>query len=423
MPSYTILPAGRPTQAAASESGSTSNGCYFNDIDQGTIAMPCAPSTSVLEGGATYDYNTGGWIESTSQTHAVQASPNCNIVNSGDVIGTLSGFSATTGYDEATGLGSLNIANVVGAWPTGGPSPTFALSATNVSMGAGATSGNTSTITVMPTDGFIGAVNFTCSVTSTPTNPTSPVTCPATITPADVTGSAEATTTVAVGSTSTTTQGTYVITVHGTTSGSITQPSTTFNVTIAPTYSVTAGAAPNISSPGGGTTSAITVTGSGGYTGNVTLSCSLKSGPANQSGDAPGCNVTYASGSSISLSTTATSGQATAAVTTYAPSTANLVYPKLGNGKGWLGAGGGAVLALVFFFGIPARRRSWRSMLGILVAMVALGILSSCGGSTNSVSTPNPGTAAGTYTFTVSSSTTGTAVTPTPTTTFQVVVN
>ena len=60
--------------------------------------------------------------------------------------------------------------------------------------------------------------------------------------------------------------------------------------------------------------------------------------------------------------------------------TANLVYPKLGNHKGWLGAGSGAVLALLVFFCIPARRRSWRAMLSILVAMIALGALASCGG-------------------------------------------
>jgi hypothetical protein len=49
------------------------------------------------------------------------------------------------------------------------------------------------------------------------------------------------------------------------------------------------------------------------------------------------------------------------------------------------------------FFGIPARRRSWRAMLSILVAMIALGGLASCGGGVAG----NPGTTPGTYTVTV----------------------
>ena len=125
-------------------------------------------------------------------------------------------------------------------------------------------------------------------------------------------------------------------------------------------------------SPGGSTTSTVTVASSGGYAGSVTLTCSLNSGgPTNPSGDAPSCSIT--TGSPVTLSATTISGQATATVTTVAASTSDLVYPKFGKGKGWLGAGTGAVLALLFFFGIPARRRSWRSMLSIVVAMVALG--------------------------------------------------
>jgi hypothetical protein len=117
---------------------------------------------------------------------------------------------------------------------------------------------------------------------------------------------------------------------------------------------------------------------------------------------------------------------ATFAIGTSAP-IAELTLPKTnGHGRGWAGAGGGAVLALLMFFGIPARRRSWRSMVGMIVLMVALGSLAGCGGGGSSNSggggNSDPGTAAGTYTFTV----TGVgnpSVTPTPTTTFAVTVN
>jgi hypothetical protein len=425
----------------SAESVTTSTSCYFNDIDNGptassgspaytdaqTISVPCSLTSGTVEGG------NGGGPDSGA---AGVASPNCYKLNSGDIVGTLAAsasagsqsYNSTPGFDLATGLGSLNVANVVNAWPTGAPSPTFFLTATGVSIAAGATTGNTSTITVQPSDGFTGAVSFTCSVTSTPSNPTSPVTC-GTIASADVTGSAETTTTMTVGSTSSTTGGAYVITVTGK-NGSITQTATV-NVTVTavavtPAYAVTATSPSTGIAPGSNATSTVTVTGSGGYAGSITLTCSLApGGPSNSSGDAPSCSVT--SGSPVTLSALTTSGQATATVTTVAASTADLVYPKSGSSKGWLGAGGGAVLALLVFFWIPARRRSWQKMLCLLAAMVALGVLSSCGGSSGGTCTTNcvasnPGTAAGTYTFTVTSSG-NPAVSPAPSATFTVTVN
>lgn len=133
----------------------------------------------------------------------------------------------------------------------------------------------------------------------------------------------------------------------------------------------------------------------------------------------PTCNVsgiiTYAAG--------VASGSGTATVATTAASSAKLARPKLGNH--WLG-GGGAVLAFLVFLGIPARRKSWRAMLGIVVVTFAVGFLSSCGGgnasSGGSGGTSVSATSAGTYTFTVS----GTGDDPAKTaesTTFQVTVN
>jgi hypothetical protein len=88
-------------------------------------------------------------------------------------------------------------------------------------------------------------------------------------------------------------------------------------------------------------------------------------------------------------------------VTTTAAATSELVRPKIGPGREWLGAGGGAVLALLLFFGIPARRRSWRTMLGALVLMVIMGAMAGCGGSGGGGGNKNLGTTAGNYVFTV----------------------
>jgi hypothetical protein len=101
-----------------------------------------------------------------------------------------------------------------------------------------------------------------------------------------------------------------------------------------------------------------------------------------------------------------------------------LLKPTLdGKHNGWLG--GGAVLAFLVFLGIPARRRSWRQMLGVLVLIAALGGLSSCGSGgtgTGTTTQTDPGTTAGVYTFTVQSTGSPT-VTPGVSTTFQVTVN
>ena len=188
-------------------------------------------------------------------------------------------------------------------------------------------------------------------------------------------------------------------------------------------YTVSAAApAPATIAPGSSATSNVTVSSSLLYSGTVTLSCALTTYP-NGAVYLPSCAFT--GGSTVTLSGTTTSGTATATVSTTA-TTSELVYPKMpGKGRGWLGAGGGAALALLIFVGIPARRRNWRQMLGTLVVMVALGSMAGCSSVSGGGSTPpppNPGTTAGNYTFTV----TGTGnpvVTPAPTTTFIVTVN
>jgi hypothetical protein len=176
-----------------------------------------------------------------------------------------------------------------------------------------------------------------------------------------------------------------------------------------------AGAAVSVA-PGAttGNTSTITVTpGSGGFLGTVSLTCSISPTASN---DQATCSLSPAS---VNLSGT-TAQTSTLTIGTTA-ATAGLVYPKLGNRKGWLGAGSGAVLALLVFFAIPARRRSWRAMLSILVAMIALGALASCGGgsSNSGGGGGNAGTTPGTYTVTVTGASGATIASGTVTLTVQ----
>ena len=168
-----------------------------------------------------------------------------------------------------------------------------------------------------------------------------------------------------------------------------------FSVTInnAPGATFTIAGAAVAVAPGAttGNTSTITIMpGSDGFLGTVSLTCSIS---PTASDDQATCSL---SPTSVTLNGT-TAQTSILTIRTTAP-TADLVYPKLGNRKGWLGAGSGAVLALLVLFGIPARRRSWRAMLSILVAMITLGALASCGGVGGG---GNAGTTAGNYTVTV----------------------
>ncbi len=61
----------------------------FHDVTTGTIAMPCSKGTL-----------------------------NCTVNTGSDQYGVLSGYATTAGYDLATGLGSVNAANLVNAWAT-----------------------------------------------------------------------------------------------------------------------------------------------------------------------------------------------------------------------------------------------------------------------------------------------------------------
>jgi non-reducing end alpha-L-arabinofuranosidase len=193
---------------------------------------------------------------------------------------------------------------------------------------------------------------------------------------------------------STPTAGSASFTVEVTDSASNTATASfSVNINNAPgaTFTV-AGAAVSVA-PGAttGNTATITVTpGSGGFLGTVNLTCSISPTTSN---DQATCSLSPAS---VNLSGT-TAQTSTLTIETTA-ATDDLVYPKLGNRKGWLGAGSGAVLAMLVFFGIPARRRSWHAMLSILVTMIALGALASCGGGGGG---GNAGTTPGTYTVTV----------------------
>jgi hypothetical protein len=92
----------------------------------------------------------------------------CNIGVTYCAASTSTSFAAGPGYDEASGLGSLDFNNLLSAWPTNSAgtssTPSFTLSATAVSVTQTSTSSSvtsTSTITVTPKNGYTGTIAWT----------------------------------------------------------------------------------------------------------------------------------------------------------------------------------------------------------------------------------------------------------------------
>jgi subtilase family serine protease len=234
---------------------------------------------------------------------------NNSIPSSTGLTGGQQGYLVTTGYDEVTGLGSLDVQVFIDNFlPAGDITPTVTVSGTTVTVTPGATTGNTSTVTVTPANGFTGSVTLTAAITSSP-------------------------------------------------AGAQYAPALSF-----------------------GSTSPVTISG-------------------------------------------ATAGTAILTVNTTAASYSELVYPMHRDGVPWYRAG--IALACLLLFGIPARRRSWRTMPGMMVfLMIVAGGMLACGGGGSSTGGGGggnyiPGTTAGAYTVTITC-TSGTTVSTTGTLTLNV---
>ncbi len=107
-----------------------------------------------------------------SAFHDITSGSNaCNLGVTYCSTGSAASFSATTGYDEATGLGSVDFNNLLNAWPKNSSTTTnksFSLSATalTITQATGSTGSATSTITVTPQNGYTGTVAWTVTTDS-----------------------------------------------------------------------------------------------------------------------------------------------------------------------------------------------------------------------------------------------------------------
>jgi hypothetical protein len=310
-----------------------------------------------------------------------------------------------TGTDDTGKTKASTSFNFTVSAPTA-PVPGFTLTnGGSLIVTGGATTGNSASLTLTPVNGYTGTAKIACTVTTSIANPLNPPTCSSSA--VNVTGATAVSFSVQISTVAATTAGAYTVNVTATDqASSSTTANTSFPLTVdAPPLTLVSSG--NISvSPGAtsGNTTAITITPANGYKGTVDLACKLTAQPAGASG-LPTCSIP----ATISISGT-NAVSATLTITTNAGTTGDAVPPL----KKFF-VGGGAALAMILFFGVPARRRAWRALFGLLVAVF---LMSGIGCGTGSIpanhSNPgNPGTAAttaGTYTFTVTASDAATQV-------------
>jgi Pro-kumamolisin, activation domain/Bacterial Ig-like domain (group 3) len=109
--------AGSNAAACTSSNAAGGNACMFYDVTDGTIAVPCYAGTT-----------------------------NCKPATATDKFGILPGYDASSGYDLATGLGSVNAYNLIEGWE--GAATTFLPTSTTIAASGPTTAAYGSALTV-----------------------------------------------------------------------------------------------------------------------------------------------------------------------------------------------------------------------------------------------------------------------------------
>ena len=180
-----------------------------------------------------------------------------------DITSGSNGYSATVGYDLATGWGSPNGAGLISALAGTSSGPSFSLSASPTSVTVAQGNSGTSTITSTVTGGFDSAISLSAS--GQPTGVT------VSFNPTSITGAGTSTMTMLVAAS--TAPGTYTITVKGT-SGS-TVETTTVSLTVtgtSPNFTISASPTSLTIDAGNSGHSTITTAISGGFDSAIALS-------------------------------------------------------------------------------------------------------------------------------------------------------
>ena len=252
------------------------NSCIFYDVTSGDMDVDCVGPNCYLADGSV-------GVLSASNTSFAPA------------------YGSNVGWDFATGIGSVNAANLVNNWPMAAPQPSFTLSASPATLTILQGSLGSTTITINPVNGFnsgvtLGASGLPSGVTAT--FGTNPATSSSSLT---LTASSSAAT------------GTFTVTVTGT-SGAL-GSNTTVTLTLNPAGDYSLSASPTSVSVARGAkgTSTITVSPLNGFSGSVSLSATGL--PSGVTAAFNPISITNASTLTLTASSAATLGTFTITIT------------------------------------------------------------------------------------------------------------
>jgi subtilase family serine protease len=303
--------AGGNSSCNSSNVNGASPTCIFYDVTQGDLDVNCTGNFNCYLPSGTQG------VLSTSDTSYSPA------------------YGASIGWDFATGIGTLNAANLVNNWPS--TAPGYALSASPGSFSLTQGSTGTSTITITPQNGFTG--NVSLSASGLPNGVT------ASFSP----NPAISTSNLTLTATSAAATGAVNVLVTGT-SGSLTSTATlTLSVVTAGNFNLSASPGSLSLTRGSSGTSTITITPQNGFTGNVNLSASgLPNGVTASFSPNP---ATSTSSLTLTANSTATTGTVSVTLTGTSGSLTNSTTLSLTVGvapnptfpSGWLDQDVGAV--------------------------------------------------------------------------------
>ncbi|MGA8530000.1 MAG: protease pro-enzyme activation domain-containing protein [Acidobacteriaceae bacterium] len=317
-------------------------------------------------------------------------------------------YSATTGYDEASGLGSVDFNNLLNAWPGG------------TGSGLDGTTTTASAATLTPASGATDPI--TISVTPSSTAVTAVPTGTVTIT-VDGTVQSPALTLSAGAATypfSSTTQGSHVI--QASYSGDATFAASTGSVAVTIGGAASAGtftlSAPNISvAQGNSGASTVTVSSQNNYAGTVSFAISTTSASLQQYGCYTINNATVPAGSAANSTLTlytslsacnALKSAHTGTVDSFAQRGGNIAASQHQPPPGRTIPLSAAAFAGLLFIGFRRVRRHAWMLMSCLLLVAVLGLASGCGSSsgsgtttTSSNSSTSTDVAKGTYTLTL----------------------
>jgi subtilase family serine protease len=352
-----------------------------------------------LYGLANSTYYNNVFHDVTSGNNSVpclQGTPNCS---SGGSIG----YAASIGYDQATGLGSIDVSNLINDWknaPAAGGGSTIGSALSSVSVTTTnalcavtgsiplsvTVSGSTTAVPTGTVQFFIDGTATGSPVALTNGTATSSLTFPASLSGGHSISAVYSGDATYAGSRA------AVLAADGTLASvdvvSTTQPDFSFGPCTATTTALPGGTSTGIT---------FTVTPVNGFTGSVSLMAS----PNNVISATTSFTVTP-------IAITSTSGAVTTSfvVTAYVNNSAHVDPRNMPLGKTpWYAAGSGAALAGMILLTVPRRRR-WGALLAVVLSVAAIGAVG-CGGSSSSTTPTTPtnptktNASPGTYTYTV----------------------